>query len=110
MATISISVSTKYKSEISVSMCHGKNDLLSVDFTTYLPFGGSYHLYDKSFLQLHGTGADLRRLAELMIEATEPPEPEPECECVRTDVDAVDARGCSVHCTGGLLGGLLDVK
>jgi len=76
MAQISLSVSTKYDSEIVVSPWSDGTQILSVQlFTNLEPTAGMECAYARDWVTIHGDVEDLRVFAERLLAALPAPIP-----------------------------------
>ena len=72
--TTSISISTEHGSSFTAELFNSK--LLTIDYITNLCCEGLRpHLYDAGRIQIHGTRADLQKLAAAITDAISPEVP-----------------------------------
>jgi hypothetical protein len=106
MAQISVSISsdTSIGSSFAADLFEPEaaRCLLTIHIHTTIPsHGGGSQIYDKSFVQFHGTKADLQLLADRIVAAAYPeysqPDPDAQIDAEREDSAYVPGQGdCEV--------------
>lgn len=76
MAQISLSVSTENDSTIEVSPVENEGDCMGIHLHTKIKTFGSPFTYSKDWVTIHGTRADMRKLATAMLYALPAPDAE----------------------------------